>query len=148
MFVFSLVFRYGELLWMLYLFFLSSRRRHTSFALVTGVQTCALPIWVNPDGTYTVTLAGDLPLDGAFSEFQLDFTSGVSGGNSDQLIFFDSSNPDVSPDDGIPDGSTVMALATGLNSYGSSGKIGRAHVCPPVTNAHLVCLLFLAYTLF
>src|SRR3546814_6556558 len=27
-----------------YLFFLSSRRRHTSCALVTGVQTCALPI--------------------------------------------------------------------------------------------------------
>src|SRR3546814_17217986 len=27
------------------MFFLSSRRRHTSGALVTGVQTCALPIW-------------------------------------------------------------------------------------------------------
>src|SRR3546814_1051600 len=27
------------------LFFLSSRRRHTRCALVTGVQTCALPIW-------------------------------------------------------------------------------------------------------
>src|SRR3546814_10470652 len=31
------------------LFFLSSRGRHTSGALVTGVQTCALPIWVPPD---------------------------------------------------------------------------------------------------
>src|SRR3546814_2456852 len=32
-------------------FFLSSRRRHTSCALVTGVQTCALPIcwvWLDP----------------------------------------------------------------------------------------------------
>src|SRR3546814_9320096 len=27
------------------LFFLSSRRRHTRCALVTGVQTCALPIY-------------------------------------------------------------------------------------------------------
>src|SRR3546814_16833733 len=27
-------------------FFFSSRRRHTICALVTGVQTCALPIWV------------------------------------------------------------------------------------------------------
>src|SRR3546814_8708390 len=27
------------------LFFFSSRRRHTSCALVTGVQTCALPIY-------------------------------------------------------------------------------------------------------
>src|SRR3546814_5682875 len=29
----------------LILCFFSSRRRHTSCALVTGVQTCALPIW-------------------------------------------------------------------------------------------------------
>src|SRR3546814_1981845 len=28
-----------------YWFFISSRRRHTRCALVTGVQTCALPIW-------------------------------------------------------------------------------------------------------
>src|SRR3546814_8565528 len=27
------------------MFFVSSRRRHTRCALVTGVQTCALPIW-------------------------------------------------------------------------------------------------------
>src|SRR3546814_10104140 len=30
-------------------FFFSSRRRHTSCALVTGVQTCALPIWELPE---------------------------------------------------------------------------------------------------
>src|SRR3546814_1212088 len=30
--------------WLLFVFF-SSRRRHTRCALVTGVQTCALPIW-------------------------------------------------------------------------------------------------------
>src|SRR3546814_9261067 len=30
--------------YMLILFFFSSRRRHTRCALVTGVQTCALPI--------------------------------------------------------------------------------------------------------
>src|SRR3546814_9436076 len=29
----------------MFYFFLSSRRRHTSCALVTGVQTCALPIF-------------------------------------------------------------------------------------------------------
>src|SRR3546814_9454809 len=28
-------------------FFFSSRRRHTICALVTGVQTCALPIWTH-----------------------------------------------------------------------------------------------------
>src|SRR3546814_4256518 len=31
-------------------FFFSSRRRHTSCALVTGVQTCALPIWMRHMG--------------------------------------------------------------------------------------------------
>src|SRR3546814_16866465 len=32
-----------------YFFFFSSRRRHTRCALVTGVQTCALPIWLAGD---------------------------------------------------------------------------------------------------
>src|SRR3546814_5603938 len=30
--------------WFIFLFFFSSRRRHTVCSLVTGVQTCALPI--------------------------------------------------------------------------------------------------------
>src|SRR3546814_15068500 len=34
----------------MYVFFFSSRRRHTRCALVTGVQTCALPIFVLPGG--------------------------------------------------------------------------------------------------
>src|SRR3546814_1247594 len=36
----------------MYLFFFSSRRRHTRFALVTGVQTCALPI-CSPTARYS-----------------------------------------------------------------------------------------------
>src|SRR3546814_2801429 len=35
---------YKYCIWMIYCFFFSSRRRHTRCALVTGVQTCALPI--------------------------------------------------------------------------------------------------------
>src|SRR3546814_2409244 len=35
------------LLYVFYCFFFSSRRRHTRCALVTGVQTCALPILHN-----------------------------------------------------------------------------------------------------
>src|SRR3546814_2549971 len=41
--------------------FFSSRRRHTRCALVTGVQTCALPIWA--DGS-------DLPLTALIGFFQ------------------------------------------------------------------------------
>src|SRR3546814_5754260 len=36
--------------------FFSSRRRHTRCALVTGVQTCALPIYVVTTGTFTIPL--------------------------------------------------------------------------------------------
>src|SRR3546814_19713635 len=44
------------------LFFFSSRRRHTRCALVTGVQTCALPIWLSaadwPAGRFPSRSAG------------------------------------------------------------------------------------------
>src|SRR3546814_1819660 len=36
---------------LLFFFFFSSRRRHTRCALVTGVQTCALPILVHRDSS-------------------------------------------------------------------------------------------------
>src|SRR3546814_8576950 len=39
-----MVFR-SDWLWCFFLCCFSSRRRHTRCALVTGVQTCALPIW-------------------------------------------------------------------------------------------------------
>src|SRR3546814_9192515 len=43
-----------------FFFFFSSRRRHTICALVTGVQTCALPIWrparVSSVGVWLVSL--------------------------------------------------------------------------------------------
>src|SRR3546814_2872337 len=48
------------LLWIAVVVF-SSRRRHTIFALVTGVQTCALPIW--EDGAvagWNVTVGGGM----------------------------------------------------------------------------------------
>src|SRR3546814_3953467 len=38
----------------MFLFFFSSRRRHTRCALVTGVQTCALPIFA-VSKKYTIT---------------------------------------------------------------------------------------------
>src|SRR3546814_2808648 len=43
-------------------FFFSSRRRHTRCALVTGVQTCALPIYqVWPGGSSGLNLRGASP---------------------------------------------------------------------------------------
>src|SRR3546814_1771076 len=37
-------------------FFFSSRRRHTRCALVTGVQTCALPIWLVDSASHLARL--------------------------------------------------------------------------------------------
>src|SRR3546814_4755598 len=39
-------------------FFFSSRRRHTRFALGTGVQTCALPIFIGAKRDEVVLTAG------------------------------------------------------------------------------------------
>src|SRR3546814_4392241 len=50
--------------------FFSSRRRHTSCALVTGVQTCALPIYA---GSFVVAAAGG---DAAIGEPGPLFASG------------------------------------------------------------------------
>src|SRR3546814_7786904 len=42
----------------MYVFFFSSRSRHTRCALVTGVQTCALPIFCLPTAPCVSPLAG------------------------------------------------------------------------------------------
>src|SRR3546814_12772705 len=50
----------------MFFFFFSSRRRHTRCALVTGVQTCALPILVIGNLGLTMWRARPLPLPTRF----------------------------------------------------------------------------------
>src|SRR3546814_9840817 len=61
-------------------FFFSSRRRHTRCALVTGVQTCALPIY---DGAsaWALPIAGRDPLTG-----EVRFVTGVVNLNAQRLV--------------------------------------------------------------
>src|SRR3546814_8069549 len=47
--------------------FFSSRRRHTRCALVTGVQTCALPIYVRQPPVSTLNLAHMIPLSAVWA---------------------------------------------------------------------------------
>src|SRR3546814_7501092 len=66
---------------MFFFFFFSSRRRHTRCALVTGVQTCALPISldVTDKGVLAVTL------DGGDAGTALTVTGGASFGEDSKL---------------------------------------------------------------
>src|SRR3546814_5880814 len=58
-----------------YLCFFSSRRRHTRCALVTGVQTCALPIW--PAATKpAIPMRMQLPVMPSLDEISTPPTSG------------------------------------------------------------------------
>ena len=60
-------------------------------AVLSGDTTMVVfTVTMNDDGTYTISLDDPLALDGVFSGFTINFTGGgVSGGNTDQLIFFD-----------------------------------------------------------
>src|SRR3546814_18760813 len=60
-----------------YCFFFSSRRRHTRCALVTGVQTCALPISV---------LAGDVLLLGHQAQPGEDVGGDAGGGQARVVV--------------------------------------------------------------
>src|SRR3546814_16088682 len=55
-------------------FFFSSRRRHTRCALVTGVQTCALPVCPMVDGW----MGDDWFHNGAFRNPSLDYALEMS----------------------------------------------------------------------
>src|SRR3546814_9032996 len=124
-------------------FFFSSRRRHTRCALVTGVQTCALPIsrgtvvpWVVQTDRLGQTQAvapaeADYqPTDPQIAFHLARFVEQVRSIPSDAIIVRQNwlRAYDFTTDRG----------AAALNDYARANEIGRAHVCTPDTNAHLV----------
>src|SRR3546814_15708544 len=66
-------------------FFFSSRRRHTRCALVTGVQTCALPIWMM-DNLYSKMFKTIMAQTGGPSDLMLSIKTGVE---SDRIAALD-----------------------------------------------------------
>src|SRR3546814_9808919 len=62
---------------LLFCFFFSSRRRHTRCALVTGVQTCALPISSLEQALERVR--GEVEVDLHFQPFELNPQLGPEG---------------------------------------------------------------------
>src|SRR3546814_10859951 len=133
-------------MYMLFFFFFSSRRRHTRCALVTGVQTCALPILIGdpkrPDltarivevsigygftGPYVSEIRADgVRLYGRFVDGQLSL------GTLDKFR-----DPTDSTPFALPDLSAVLTYArarveTPWGDVGAAltgrGKMGTAHV--------------------
>src|SRR3546814_3912407 len=92
-----------------FFFFFSSRRRHTSCALVTGVQTCALPIC----RLEALARAGDGPGFVQALDARL-FLAAARGGQRDGDVLVDVRQ--------VADPDAADLLAAELH------EIGRAHV--------------------
>src|SRR3546814_6116149 len=96
-------------------FFFSSRRRHTRCALVTGVQTCALPILTGDASFFAFGTAGtvavnDADVAGTISIFAADGLSGSFGAGGN--IFLNSSgsiNASAQANGGYVDGNGGVA---------------------------------------
>src|SRR3546814_13099872 len=64
---------------LIFVFFFTSRRRHTRCALVTGVQTCALPISIAEDLKFNMARVAEifLHIDGGVAKGGFRFRSGL-----------------------------------------------------------------------
>src|SRR3546814_18083758 len=89
---------------MWFLFFFSSRRRHTRCALVTGVQTCALPI----SNHLSQQPFGQVPF---LSEGELDMFESGAG-----LLHLARKSEKLMPRDAVGEAETVQWIIAALNS--------------------------------
>src|SRR3546814_8577625 len=69
-------------------FFFSSRRRHTRCALVTGVQTCARPIWFNAEKGYGFITPDDGSKD-LFAHYSEISSEGYKSLQENQRVTFE-----------------------------------------------------------
>src|SRR3546814_1259469 len=65
------------------IFFFSSRRRHTRCALVTGVQTCALPIF---DANGIVSVHAKDKGTGKEQQIKIQASGGLNDADIDQMV--------------------------------------------------------------
>src|SRR3546814_3908105 len=95
------------------LFFFSSRRRHTRCALVTGVQTCALPIL-----RFGIILSGGGSVDNA----------GAIGGDISGVVIQSQSDGENAGLVGTLVNSGTITGGADAGAQFNAGQIGRAHV--------------------
>src|SRR3546814_10091943 len=104
-------------------FFFSSRRRHTRCALVTGVQTCALPIWLVQEAGFSVTIyTAKLPPE---------TTSNIAGGQWYPSLLYDGDAITPAFEEQLTAAASYAYQRYQImigDDYGVRWKIGRAHV--------------------
>src|SRR3546814_12240680 len=102
-------------------FFFSSRRRHTRCALVTGVQTCALPI----SNTQLEILRQRLSVP------QFVYVSGPAGGGKSTAAlmlawaYFQTANPPFRPDGKDMTSAQTLEAAKGHNDRKEESRDGK-----------------------
>src|SRR3546814_7774689 len=109
------------------IFFFSRRKRHTRCALVTGVRTCALPI-------YAVSKRSVVSMEFADEYTRLRYEESLSareaaeesGATPERLADIDAFAPLVSSD--RPSDILDHALLTEIGMLDEAAQIGRAHV--------------------
>src|SRR3546814_20511859 len=114
----------------MWVFFFSSRRRHTRCALVTGVQTCALPICFRWDGE--AWYGGDINRLTLKSEGEGVFGEGIEGAEI-QILYSRAIGPYFNAQAGIrqdfgpdPDRTYATIGFEGPAPYWFAVEIGRA----------------------
>src|SRR3546814_2352067 len=113
------------------IFVSSSRRRHTICALVTGVQTCALPIGTEVADTFTEMVAAPWFATAAAGTPALAIWLRSLGATVGRGVWTDSYWPPEPDLVTLGDGATVnrgCVVQTHLFHDRVMSKIGRAHV--------------------
>src|SRR3546814_3874739 len=127
-----------QVVYLLYLFFFSSRRRHTRCALVTGVQTCALPILHQVTINHSKALLKEadhhLTSEGQL-EGMLERFSVAANGLCEPTVQSKLHSPIQKCVDAIE---RCIQWRSQMQPQAEikRSKIGRAHICTPVTNEH------------
>src|SRR3546814_10644914 len=133
-------------------FFFSSRRRHTRCALVTGVQTCALPICCfNIHASLLPRWRGAAPIQRAIEAGDRDtgitimrMEAGLDTGPMllhERVAIGDDTSAAMLHDTLAALGARL--IVTVVEQLARGEQIGRAHVWTPGNNAHLVCRILI-----
>src|SRR3546814_9063580 len=94
-------------------FFFSSRRRHTRCALVTGVQTCALPIYISTslDGDVATHTANRTATPAATKRFRTNLETVIARYGPDKVSALPTLDPLAPPDiDALIDSYAALGL--------------------------------------